>query len=132
MNGSMNGSMNGAMGGNPAMATHLAELDARYEAHLAALRDRAEHAREVVRNASAALASSVRKPLDLASVPVDEAYASRSGGARPSYYDNTTIIPNSAILPDSPLGGGSRYGGSPPPSLDGVTLDDDGIPLWQD
>jgi len=128
----MNGSVNGAMGGNPAMATHLAELDARYESHLAALRDRAAHAREVVRNANAALASSVRKPLDLASVPVDESYASRAEGSRHSFYDNTTIIPSSAILPDMPLGGGSGYGGSPPPALEDITLDDDGIPLWQD
>jgi hypothetical protein len=129
----MNGSVNGAMGGNPAMASHLAELDARYESHLAAVRDRAEHAREVVRNANAALSASVRKPLDLASVPVDEqAYMPRSGGSRQSFYDNTTIIPNSAILPDSPLGGGSSYSGSPPPSLEEINLDDDGIPLWQD
>jgi hypothetical protein len=125
--------MNGAMGGNPAMATHLAELDARYEAHLAAVRDRAAHARDVVRNASAALASTVRKPLDLADIPVDErAYAPRADGARSSYYDNTTIIPNSAILADAPLHGDSAYRGSPPPSLEEISLDDDGIPLWQD
>jgi hypothetical protein len=123
--------MNGAMSGNPAMASHLADLDARYESHLAAVRDRAAHAREVVRNASAALSSTVRKPLDLANIPVDEqAYSPRADGSRRSYYDNTTIIPNSAILPDSPLGG-SGYG-SPPPSLEDITLDDDGIPLWQD
>jgi len=127
----MNGSVNGAMGGNPAMVTHLAELDARYESHLAAVRDRAAHAHEVVRNANAALASSVRKPLDLASVPMDDAYAARTEGSRHSFYDNTTIIPNSAILPDMPLGGGSSYG-SPPPALEDINLDDDGIPLWQD
>jgi hypothetical protein len=124
----MNGSMNGALGGNPAMAVHLAELDARYEAHLAAVRDRAEHARQVVRDANAALASTVRKPLDLASIPVDEAYAARSEGARSSLYENTTVIPNSAILPDTPLRGGA--GSSP--AVEAVSLDDDGIPLWED
>jgi len=132
----MNGSMNGAMGGNPAMATHLAELDARYEAHLAAVRDRAAHAREVVRDANAALASTVRKPLDLASVPVDPSYAQRSESARSSLYEHTTVIPNSAILPDSPLYGESnmplRGGAGSSPAFDDVSLDDDGIPLWQD
>jgi hypothetical protein len=123
--------MNGAMGGNPAIATHLAELDARYESHLAALRDRAAHAREVIHNASAALASSVRQPLDLAGVPVEPS-AYGTGGSRQSYYDNTTVIPNSAILADTPLGGGLPYHGSPPPALENISLDDDGIPLWQD
>jgi len=127
----VNGSMNGAMGGNPAMASHLAELDARYESHVAALRDRAAHAREVVRNASAALSASVRKPLDLAGVPVEPS-AYGTGGSRQSYYDNTTVIPNSAILADTPLGGGLPYHGSPPPALEDISLDDDGIPLWQD
>ena len=131
MSGSKNGApMNGGLGGNPAIAAHLADLDASYEGHLAAIRDRAEHARDVVRNGSDALESMVHKPLDLSSVPVDESFA--QGTSRPSYYDNTTVIPNSAILADTPLGAVPYHVASPAHGLEDVTLDDDGIPLWQD
>lgn len=47
---------------NPAAASHLAELDARFEGHLAALRQRAAHAKAIVEAGAEALVAQAAPP----------------------------------------------------------------------
>jgi hypothetical protein len=114
------------MNGHPAAAQHLAELDERFESHLASLRERAAAARDAVQNNVASL---------------DEAMGPR-GGPPPSesapWNSDMTIeepppyvapaphqYAENALIPDAPL----IHKEEPLSTLD---LDDDGIPLWQD
>ena len=120
--------MNGAMNGNPILASHMAEIDARFESHLAAIRDRAAHAREVIRGAAETLESSVpRRSLDLSRVPVEEPPAY----SQPQPRSPSAPVYDDSIIPDAPIGAVAHHA-SPPPALEDISLDDDGIPLWQD
>jgi len=117
------------MNGNPAAASHLAEIDARFEAHLAALRERAEHAKETIGQSTSALADSMPKPaLDLSRIPVEEP---------PPYLPPPPAAPlyrdDDAVIPDAPIGAyAAPHVSGPPPPIEEISLDDDGIPLWQD
>ena len=87
---------------NAAAASHLAELDARFEAHRGALREHAEHAK-------AAIAQSV--------VTFAERLPRASAAAPPQPIDSVALDDaNHALIADTPL----------------VSTDDDGIPLWED
>jgi hypothetical protein len=115
------------MNGHPAAAQHLAELDERFESHLASLRERAAAARDAVQNRVASL---------------DAAMGPRGGpelspGSAPWNSDMTIEEPppyvapaphqyaENALIPDAPLI-------SKEDPLSKLDVDDDGIPLWQD
>jgi len=118
------------MNGNPAVADHLAEIDARFEAHVSSLRQRAEKAREAIATGSAALEAALPKPkFDLSRVPVEEPPPYRPAPSPPP----PSPMFDDAIIPDAPIGAVSPvHTSSPPPPLEEISLDDDGIPLWQD
>jgi|SRR5471030_2909990 len=117
------------MNGHPAAAQHLAELDARFESHLASLRERAAAARDAAQNSVAAL--------DEAAGPRHAAPPPAASAPAPWDSDMTLEEPppyvppaphqyaENALIPDVPLVHKEE-------SLTTLDLDDDGIPLWQD
>lgn len=95
---------------NPAAAAHLAELDARFEGHLAALRRRTVEAKDAV-NATAESIGPRRYPPKHPTTRIDL-------GPPPERDAEIPDFPplHDALVPDAPLG----------------ALDDDGVPLWDD
>ena len=88
---------------NPAAAAHLAELDARFEGHVAELRRHADAAKAAIERSAAGLAERTAPP-----APPD------SFGAFDDEPSTETL--HAPLLADTPL----------------VATDDDGIPLWED
>ncbi|GAC1416765.1 MAG: hypothetical protein NVSMB64_26870 [Candidatus Velthaea sp.] len=106
------------MTGHSAAAQHLAEMDARYESHLGALRDRASVAKAAVHSGVVSLQAA----LPAAKLEVE---------APPPYI---APPPNPyaahALIPDDPI---TAHGGlRDAPTLESFAAIDDGIPLWQD
>ena len=94
---------------NPAAAQHLAELDARFEGHLAALRQRTVEAKDAV-NATAEAMGPRRYPPKHPTTRIDL-------GPPPERDAIPDFEPiHEPHVPDAPLG----------------SVDDDGIPLWDD
>ena len=91
---------------NPAAAAHLAELDARFEGHLAALRQRTVEAKDAVNNTAESLGPRRYPP------------------KHPTTRIDLGPPPEREGIPDAPLGAdaGDPFGHT----------DDDGIPLWDD
>jgi len=108
--------------GNPAAAEHLAELAARFESHLAALRDRASAAHEAIRAGTEALQADMPAPEPVGGFAEPSQYVSP-----PNPYAEHALIPDLPIMPSFD---------EAPPTLDAVesfaAVDDDGAPLWQD
>jgi hypothetical protein len=109
------------LNGHPAAAQHLAELDARFESHLAALREHAATARDTVQNSVASL--------EEASGPSAASHAAASWNMTleeppPYVAPPPHQYAENALIPDAPL-----INKDEATTLD---LDEDGIPLWQD
>lgn len=121
---------------NPNAAAHLAELEARYAAHMAALQERAQEAKDAVDSGMHAIestlphAASSRAPLAPFAPPPRR---SNSNVEEPPPYVAPPPNPYAehALIPDVPLGK-SEPAESPPAHDPFGTVDDDGIPLWQD
>jgi hypothetical protein len=110
---------------SPEAAAHLAEIDQRFEDHLAALRRRADEAKGQIETDAARLHEQASPQRDLHEV------AAWGVEAPPPY---TPPPPNpfaeNALIPDTPL-----LAVDEAPALDndlGALTDEDGIPLWQD
>lgn len=117
------------MNGHPAAAQHLAELDARFESHLASLRERAASARDAVQNSVASL-DEAAGPRHAAPPPAAQAPAPWDSNM--TLEEPPPYVPpaphqyaENALIPDVPLVHKDE-------SLTTLDLDDDGIPLWQD
>ncbi len=87
---------------NSAAANHLAELDARYEAHRGALREHVEHAKAALAQSIVVVADRLPRPTGVTPPPP----------ATDAAFDDTS----GALIADTPL----------------LATDDDGIPLWED
>jgi hypothetical protein len=116
---------------SPAAADHLAEIDRRFEDHLAALRARADEAKAQVEHGVTAIAEAAGPA---APPSVADAYDVPDWGTETAIEEPPPYVappPNPyaehALIPDSPIVT------SEVPSLDDISLtDEDGIPLWQD